>query len=346
MPRLKIYLPRLLIICLFAVSYNPFWEGLCSGKDKDTDHTISIQLENDFFGGDTDRHYTHGTRIQFVTRPIKWISDAADKLPWFSYSEAFNGSDGKIKGRAVISIGQSIYTPEDTTSTELLINERPYAGWSYIGFGIAANQGSRRYDKVQLEIGIVGPGSYADEVQKQWHSLLGLYEPRGWENQLKNEPGIALYYEQARRLGRRDAVLNLEYDFIPHIGGCLGNIYTYGAAGITARLGKNITEDFGPPRIRPSLPGSGWFQVEKSFSFFFFAGLEGRAVLQNLFLDGNSFTDSHSVDRKIFVGDLQAGLVLQFNRFQVSYTQIYRSREFKGQEKEDIFGSLSLSFQP
>lgn len=343
MPLSRICMPKLLITCLFFVSFQLFWEGPCTGKDHD--FTISIQMENDFFGGDTDRHYTHGTRVEFITQPIKWISDAADKMPWFSSEEAFSDPKDKLQARATISIGQSIYTPEDKTSTELVINERPYAGWLYIGFGIAANQGSRRYDKVQLEIGIIGPDSFAEDIQSQWHSVLGLYEPKGWENQLSNEPGIALYYEQARRQGKHRTFLDLEYDIIPHIGGCIGNVFTYCATGITARLGKNLYEDFGPPRIRPSLPGSSYFRTGTSLSYYVFAGVEGRAVLQNIFLDGNSFTDSHSVDKKIFVGDLQAGLVIQFDRFRVTYTQIYRTKEFRGQQKEDIFGSLSLSCQ-
>lgn len=75
-----------------------------------------------------------------------------------------------------------------------------------------------------------------------------------------------------------------------------------------------------------------------------FAGLEGRAVLYNIFLDGNAFTDSHSVDKEPFVGDLQAGLVVQWNRFRITYTQIFRTKEFEGQDSGDIFGSLSFSY--
>ena len=102
--------------------------------------------------------------------------------------------------------------------------------------------------------------------------------------------------------------------------------------------------DFGPPRIRPSLPGSGYFRLQKDFNWYLFAGLEGRAVLQNIFLDGNTFSDSHSVNKKLFVGDLQAGLTAQWARFQFSYTQIFRTREFEGQGSADIFGALSLSY--
>lgn len=54
---------------------------------------ISIQFENDFFGGGTDRHFSHGTRIECLTPPIQVITDAADKLPWFSSERARSGDN-------------------------------------------------------------------------------------------------------------------------------------------------------------------------------------------------------------------------------------------------------------
>jgi len=131
---------------------------------------------------------------------------------------------------------------------------------------------------------------------------------------------------------------------LPHFGGALGNVFTYGAAGLTLRLGTDLEDDFGPPRIRPSLPGSAYFSPGKGFTWYVFAGLEGRAVLYNIFLDGNVFSDSHSVDKKPFVGDLQAGLVIQLDRFRITYTQIFRTKEFDDQADGDLFGSVSLSY--
>jgi hypothetical protein len=63
-----------------------------------------------------------------------------------------------------------------------------------------------------------------------------------------------------------------------------------------------------------------------------------------MFLDGNTFKHSHSVDKKPFVGDLQTGLVVQWKRFRITYTQIFRTKEFDGQDDGDLFGSLSLSY--
>jgi len=319
-----------------------FWAGPAHADD--SGYVISLQFENDFFGGGTDRHFSHGTRIECLTSPIQWITDAADKLPWFKSERARSSPKDELKARASLSLGQNMYTPEDTTATQLITEDRPYAGWLYMGFGLVANQGTKRYDKLELEIGMVGPYSFAEDVQTFWHSLLGLQVPNGWDNQLKNEPGIALYYEQTRRFERQNIGWGLDVDVLPHFGGALGNVFIYGAAGITLRLGSELEDDFGPPRIRPSLPGSGYFRPEKGFNWYLFAGLEGRAVLHNIFLDGNTFRDSHSVDKETFVGDLQAGLVVQWNRFRITYTQIFRTKEFDGQDRGDLFGSLSLSY--
>jgi len=335
------FLVRVLIVSLAAACSCI---GVGSSFADGPDSVISIQFENDFFGGGTDRHFSHGTRIECLTRPIQWITDAADKLPWFNFERALGHPEDAVKGRASLSIGQNIYTPQNTAARQLIPEDRPYAGWLYLGFGLVANQGSRRYDKLELEIGMVGPCSFAEDVQTFWHSLFGLPVPQGWGNQLDNEPGVVLYYERARRFDRRDAVFGLEFDVIPHLGGSLGTVFTYAAAGFTFRLGSHLDEDFGPPRIRPSLPGSGYFRLQKDFTWYLFAGLEGRAVLHNIFLDGNTFSDSHSVDKKQFVGDLQAGLAAQWDRFRFSYTQIFRTKEFKGQDSADIFGALNLSY--
>jgi hypothetical protein len=305
----------------------------------------SAQFENDMFGGNTDRHFTHGTRFSCMTRPIPWFTNVIDNLPWFSTQEALKAPQDALQARGSLSIGQNIYTPEDITETELIEAERPYGGWLYFGIGLVANQGSRRYDKVELNIGVIGPGALAENVQKEWHAFFGFDDPRGWEHQLKNEIGMVLLYEQARRLDHKDVVAGLQYDVIPHIGGALGNVFTYAAAGCTIRLGPDLDEDFGPPRIRPSLPGGGYFRSRKGLNWYLFAGGEGRVVLRNIFLDGNTFADSHSVDKKWLVGDVQVGLAFQINRFRLTYTQIYRTREYKCQDSPDAFGSLSLSYQ-
>jgi hypothetical protein len=304
---------------------------------------VSLQLDNDFFGGGTDRHFTHGTRILFLTEPIRWFTEAANKLPWF-HIKTDNNCDS-VLARGGISVGQNIYTPEQTGISHLIKDDRPYAGWLYFGLGLVANQGSKRYDQLELNLGMIGPLSFAEEVQKGWHGFLDLPKLKGWGNQLENEPGVVLFYEQARRLGNMELTDGLKLDLIPRFGGSLGNVFTFASGGLTIRIGNDLEGDFGPPRIRPSLPGAGFFRVGEGFTWYLFAGVEGRAVIHNIFLDGNTFRSSHSVDKRHWVGDIQAGLSIQIQNFRITYTQIFRTEEFKGQDSPDKFGALSLSCQ-
>ena len=137
-PITNMFSPRLLAVSLAAVCFFA-WIGLSFAGD--LDYVISIQFENDFFGGGSDRHFTHGTRLECLTQPIKWITDAADKIPWFSSEKALKNPKDALKARASFSIGQNIYTPEDISNPELILDDRPYAGWLYLGFGLVANQG-------------------------------------------------------------------------------------------------------------------------------------------------------------------------------------------------------------
>jgi hypothetical protein len=109
------------------------------------------------------------------------------------------------------------------------------------------------------------------------------------------------------------------------------------------RYGKRLPDDHGPPRIQPGWTGFGDFSPAAGFGWYLFAGIEGRAVARNIFLDGNTFRDSRSVDKKHLVGDLQFGFVLDWSDVRLGYTHVLRTREFRTQETMNGFGSLSLS---
>jgi len=53
---------------------------------------------------------------------------------------------------------------------------------------------------MEIQLGIVGPASFAEETQSLVHELLASQRPNGWDNQLKNEPGLAIIYERKLRL--------------------------------------------------------------------------------------------------------------------------------------------------
>jgi hypothetical protein len=66
--------------------------------------------------------------------------------------------------------------------------------------------------------------------------------------------------------------------------------------------------------------------------------------LRDIFLDGNTFKESHKVEKEPFVADLMAGIAMRFGALQISYAYTLRTREFEEQEKSHNFGALNLSY--
>ena len=299
--------------------------------------TLSLTFENDAVGN-SDQNYTNGARISYVTprdqlpwagrvarRNLGWLTDADD---WY----------------ASIALGQNIYTPEDLSLVPPDPTDRPYAGFLYASFGIVADRGDR-LDTIAIDLGVVGPASQADNVQRLWHEWFGFTEPEGWESQLENEPGVRLLYERKYRFGYdfNLPIFDLAVDAAPHFGLALGNVDTSAAAGLTVRIGDKLRDNYGPPRVRPAVAGPGFYESDSGFGWYLFAGAEGRVVGRNIFLEGNTFRDSPSVDPHRLVADLQAGLALQFGGYELSYTHVFRSPEFEGDHGFTDFGSLTLS---
>jgi len=298
--------------------------------------------ENDVFTtGRSDRHYTNGLRLSYITREDQvwgWVARGARALPIFI-------EDGRI--RASFAVGQNLYTPEDIADPLPIPDDRPYAGWLYGAIGLLADNG-KVLDAVELSIGVVGPHAYGEEVQTWIHRVIESPPPQGWDNQLSDEIAILLSRERKWRSGKKLdhlpllGALGLEVDAMPHLGAALGNVLIQASGGGSVRLGNDLPSDYGPPRIRPSLPGSEFFAPSRKFGWYLFAGLEVRGVLRNIFLDGNTFKASLSVDKRFLVADLQAGLSLTWDPVRFVFTFVIRSEEFHGQHGTDAFGAFSL----
>ena len=311
--------------------------------------TFSAYFENDLFSH-TDQHYTNGTKLSWISPDLTSYAES-DKLPDWSlpliHRLPFINEPG-LQRNIALSIGQNMYTPKDTSRQDLIEDDRPYAGWTYFGVAFHSKSG-RRLDSMEIQLGIVGPESFAEQTQKFVHSARGIDRPNGWDNQLKNEPGLNIIYERKWRLF--EAKQGLGFDTITHLGGSVGNVSTYANTGIEARFGWNIPSDFGVSLIRPAGETNApvdeqdprFFGI-RGFSLHFFVSVDGRAVLRDISLDGNTFTDSHSVDKKHFVADIAAGISVIFYRFKLSYAQVFRTKEFKGQQNEHTFGSITFSF--
>ncbi len=309
---------------------------------------FTAYFENDLLGN-TDKHYTAGTKLSWVSSDYSdWkqrdgmASRVGDRLPLVN-------EPGTQKNFG-IAIGQNIYTPKQKKLVQPDPEDRPYAGWSYLEFSFLSKS-EFRLDTLSFQLGAIGPHSYAKQVQREVHRIIESEQALGWDYQLKDEVGVNAVAERKWRLYAGSVADVLGVDLVPHLGLSLGNVQTYANAGATARLGFNLPSDFGVQLIRPGGAGSTPIDdrdprvsLRKSFSLFVFGAADGRAVARDIFLDGNTFRDSPSVNKEDFVADLSYGAGVIAGRWQVTFTQAMRTREFKKQiERANHFGSVTVS---
>lgn len=299
----------------------------------------SIQLENDLWGSNDDRFYTHGAKLSFASgaEPPQLLQRLPALFPFYRQGET------QLYG---YEIAQTIFTPEDITQTGLIEDDRPYAGWLYFNTGmghIFEDRGDREWmNFLGITIGMVGPSSQSDEIQTLVHKLVDGTDPEGWSNQLHDEIGVNVaYLNKYRQIYDFDE--RLQYEMGPHYGFMLGNVYTFGTAGFLLRYGTNLKADIGPPSIGPGFSGVPAFNPNTKTHWYLFAGLELRLMLRNIFLDGNTFRDSHSVEKEELVGDLQLGFAYHFDDMRLSFVQMFRTREFEGQPESVQYGAINLT---
>jgi len=315
--------------------------------------------ENDAIGvTGSDQNYTQGIRFGYTWQPgceWEWTKYTAQKFEETGLGRAFGLNDANRYTRSTsVGAGQHIWTPLNLSDPNLIPTDRPYAGWLYtqLRYDYAAeekwtspNVRAQSQVSFEMQVGVIGNVSLAEEAQTFIHDHVTHSEhPRGWRHQLSNEAGIFLKYDWQRRIAHRSKHI----DIVPEYSLALGNIQTFVAAGLTLRAGSNIsgfpTQTLGPsaPPFRsrieareiaaPELGGSGSHHCGFSWisECYLFAEVEGRYFAHNIFLDGNTFADSHSVDKVPFVYDLSAGFRLRFKwrNLTANYIHTRRSNEF------------------
>ncbi len=287
----------------------------------------------------TDRHYTNGMAVSLCHQP-EWAEQLAPLVPFHESFDPTGIGAGYL-------FNQLIFTPEDMERSDLITDDRPYAGYLFGGvYWQRAND--LTMDHFQIDLGMVGPSSQADSIQTSIHDIFNQVDPKGWDNQLHDEFTFQFTLRKKWRLNiGRFNLFDCEIDnqIIPQCTLSVGTVYRQVQAGAVYRLGYNLPDDFGPGRLADVAAATGG--PANGFSCYLFGRAAGRAVEHNLFLDGNTFRDSHRVGTKPLVGEVQAGLSIGYRQDNwhaaLTYSQTYLTEEFDGQNGSDAYGAIVLS---
>ncbi len=340
---------------------------LCFGSAHAEDkRSLRLTWENDtylnslFNGRYTDRHYTQGLWFDYMHR-----DDLANEHSkgGFLYASTIMRSIWNFgmeieRTRGGFSFGQTFSTPENigdanfysgvgTSFDAHLLQEddRPYAGYAFLEpkwerrgrSGLFSLRSVPTKDRFSIALGIVGPSAGAEAVQTKWHDFFenGL-EPVGWRHQLSDEFIFNLHADRTWLFTTDTNTGGPQIDFMPTLGIDLGNLSTRLTARAELRFGIGDIHDFSLPSLESS---------DSDYGIFAFASVEGWAVGHNIFLDGNTFSNSHSVSKENWVGEVSLGVGLKLAQLEAQMAWVRRSVEFNLQDVPNSYLSAEVTWK-
>lgn len=297
--------------------------------------------ENDFIVND-DSGYTNGLSFSWGYGPYQDFSQ--EKLPAWIAALAKYLPDSNKPGKTHAlgyQIGQDMYTPADIEREDLIEDDRPYAGLLLWSVNLHTFD-QKIADRYRLTLGVVGPASGAEQVQKIIHTAIDVNQPQGWEHQLGNELVFKVSLERLLRLYTHNFIGNTEYDIIGLSAFDAGTLRSEMGAGLGFRFGKELARSFPTASVLPGRninPLSGSLKHE----WHAFLNIYGRYVFNDITIDGNTFKDSHSVTLKNEQALIALGAAYNTATWGVLLSIQGSTQPFEERDENTPFGTFSFT---
>ncbi len=308
---------------------------------------FSLLFENDIFIGN-DSRFTAGAGLAWTSAELESYPEGnfhRELGDWLSCLPLV-GAPG-YQRFLQWHLGMEMYTPREIFEPEPPPGDHPYAGLLALDTSVFARSDVSEH-QYTLRVGLVGPSSGAERMQRLIHEITGSGIPVGWDTQLDDEPILNGFYQYHRRLHCSDLTGSLGTDLTVNGGGGLGNYYIGGNVGGTFRLGLGLPNSYtATPMLGGVEPVVGLSPSHRVYGYFFL-GLQGFGVARFLPTDGNTFRDSRSGYRDDWFASASAGILIGYERLLLTYTYngISGLTDSDGirANSEDDYAMLTLSY--
>ena len=303
-------------------SYAQRIHNTASFRKIEEDAYFRFHYDNDYFTK-TDQYYSQGITLEFVHPSVRKFPLA--KLlykPWSStpkYGVSFN-----LFG----------YTPTSILSDSILYGDRPFnANISLQTFLIQEDPARKQQVAIAFSLGVMGPAAQGYEIQYGIHKWLDNPLPLGWQHQIKN-----------------DIILNYQVNYEKQLLGT-GNHFLLNSTA-EARVGTLNTSlgggfNFMAGRFNKRYAGSD--ARKKKAAYYFYGQSRVNVVGYDATMQGGLFNRKSpytiplaDIERLTFQAD--AGIIINFKKFYLSYTQSFLTKEFSTGTYHR-WGGMSMGFK-
>lgn len=251
----------------------------------------------------TDGDYTNGLFLGHVSQP-----GAGLPAPLRPFARQLPESNTYWHAE----LSQKMWTPSDLNPDEQSQLERPYAGVLLATVGLGTEE-TNHSDHYGISVGVIGPASGAEAVQRQVHKWLGNTAPDGWESQIENTPLMQLSWLRNERLWQSSAE-GTGWDLLWHPRAQGGNVQSEAAVGASLSFGNDLGHLRGRHWQQPPISPSG--QV----GWALFIGTEVRYRLNDITLQGPRPDDAPDVTMTHWQGSWAVGLRGHYKRVGAAFS--------------------------
>jgi len=304
------------------------YSSFCHPQTPEYKNEFGFRSDNDaYLAYGQDRYYTNGLAIYFrrATDQSK-LSKKLNKLVW--EAEA----------------GQKMYNPQSGSITDIAFVDRPFAAYLYAGGSVNFFFNTESSLKVSIYGGTIGPDAKGKETQELLHSIVGFYEIKGWEWQVKNEAALNSTVNYKHLFFRKKSgKLDLSLDSYLNIG----NTYAGAGAGLMFRTG-DLNQLFHSASTASTVSNNSRSKDITNRELFFYAKPILHYIAYDGTIQGGLFRDDKGpvvFDVKPIVFSQQAGIIYSKNRWTADFSLMFKSREVQSVAKAHQYGSAAIYYR-
>lgn len=282
---------------------------------------LSIHFDNDVYF-QTDYYYTNGITFELIHPQIESSFISKFLWPFDNYPEVYYG----------LRFTHKMYTPTRLDVEEVLIHDRPFAGYfSLTHFKISFDPIRKSKLGSSLGIGFMGPAALGGQLQDFIHDDI----PVGWVNQLGND----LVFDYSISFDKSIFASN-KFEIINSISGNAGSLYN--------KLRAGFSLNFGNYSLFNSIRGFNFHKLNKKLNYGIFLKANGEligydATLQGGLLNRSSIYTMGKDELKSLRYNFSSGFIVQYRKMSFQARANYFSPDFKGGRPHKWL-HLSLSF--
>lgn len=307
-----------LFVYLFLLFSVTLWS-------QNTSAEIGIVTDNDLYTSTkNDQYYTNGLQVFYRYLSKKSKPEVLKKIN-------------------ELRIGQFMYMPRDIYIDEEQMFDRPFAGYLFAEFGNTNFYKNQSVLKKSIQLGYVGPNSFANQVQSSTHKLFHYTAFEEWNYQIKNTLAIQTYFMFSKPF--LNSINSKRIDFQWQSEAKLGTIFTGFSTGFVTRIGIKKLVSISDSNFYGATLNNDNEPIEREF--YFYLAPSFNCQIYDATIQGSLFNDTSPVtfNLKPFRFNGEAGLRYRKNNWNLSYAFIYRGKEVNFERNMGYFyGSIGISY--